>query len=317
MQVKLFIPLVAAVALMVGCGSDDAAPVNPGPYVPGFNPPPPNPGELTFVTPVFKNLTPGTDITMCSYLDQHFDTESDVTNFRVYQAAPGHHMVVYAAKKPQPVGSHPCTDDDMVNSRYVAAGGSDYSSEAALFVIPPGLAFRIDAGAQVMIQTHWLNATDQTYDGQGVAYLSTAPASPSKQVLGLFNILTTNIVVPAGDSATATTTCKIKHDVTLFTLTGHAHQWGKRIEIQVQDDTTTNMLWAHDWVAEFQSNPPMNVYSVEQPLRLAAGQTVQLTCTWQNTTAKDIRFPTEMCVATGFYFPGAGEIDCEDGEWSE
>jgi hypothetical protein len=103
----------------------------------------------------------------------------------------------------------------------------------------------------------------------------------------------------------------------MFTMTGHEHQWGSRVEIAIKDNTTTNMLWAHDWLPEYQGNPPMNVYPVTQPLQLRAGQSVTVACSWKNTTQKDLRFPTEMCVGTGFYFPGNGEIDCEDGSWSE
>ena len=51
-------------------------------------------------------------------------------------------------------------------------------------------------------------------------------------------------------------------------------------------------------------------------MALHTGDTVHTHCEWTNATGSDLMFPDEMCVGTGFYFPGHGQIICDDGDWS-
>ena len=221
--------------------------------------------------------------------------------------------MLYAAKQTRDVDTDVCTDDDMVNSRFLAGGGAE---SVGTITIPDGLAFRIPAGTQLMMQSHWINATGHAVDGQAVAYVTEQPADPSRQVLDLFTVVNTNSMIPAGQPATSSTTCTIKQDLKLFTITGHQHQWGTHVSVQLLDGATTQMLWSYDWQPSYQSAPPYTIYGVDQPLNLKAGQQVKVTCSWNNTTANDLGFPTEMCVSPAFYFPAVnGEIDCVDGSW--
>ena len=299
---------------VVGCSSSPAQMMNPGPMRPaGFDPPPPQADELEYDSPIIANIAPGTDATYCSYLDAHVTDTTDVVHFRVLQSLTGHHAILFSAKQSRPVDTHICTEDDMVNTRFVAAGGAE---SVGTIEIPDGLAFRIPAGTQLMMQTHWINATQQAVDGQAVAYITTRTTDPARQVLDLFNVVKTDFTLPAGKTTTASTTCAVKHNLQLFTLTGHEHELGSHVDIQLLDGANTSMLWSYDWQPSYQSAPPYKIYGVQQPLRLTAGQQLQVTCTWVNNTGNDLGFPREMCVGSGFYFPAdAGEIDCVDGNW--
>lgn len=298
-------------SLIVGCSSSPNTPAVVRPA--GFNPPTPEAGEVEFDSPIIPAIAPGTDATYCSYLDQRIMDTTDVVHFRVLQSLTGHHAILYAARQMRDVGTHICTDDDMVNSRFIAAGGSE---SIATIPIPDGLAFRIPANTQLMMQTHWINATSQTVDGQAVALVTMKPTDPSRQVLDLFNIVNTNFTLPASQTTTSTSTCTIKQDLQLLTITGHEHEFGSHVTIDQIDGAQTSMLWDYDWQPSYQSAPPFKIYGVAQPLLLKAGQQVHVTCTWNNTTGNAMAFPREMCVATGFYFPATqGEIDCVDGNW--
>ena len=308
--------VIVVAAFAVGCSSSHGTMggVDMGPTRPaGFNPPPPDPGEVEYDSPIIAGIAPGTDVTYCSYLDAHIADETDVVHFRVTQSLSGHHAILYAAKQERPVDTHVCTEDDMVNTRFIAAGGAE---SVGTIAIPDGLAFRIPAGTQLMMQTHWINATENTVDGQAVAYITPQPSSPSRQVLDLFNVVLTNFTIPAGKTLTASTTCNVKKDLQLFTLTGHEHEYGSHVDIQLLSGGNSSMLWSYDWEPQFQSAPPYKIYGVSQPLQLTAGQQVQVTCTWSNPTGNDLGFPREMCVGSSFYFPAVdGEIDCVDGNW--
>jgi len=310
---------LAVAALAVGCsGSGGGNGMNnnniPGPMRPsGFNPPLPEAGEIELDSPIIPAIAPGTDVTYCSYLDATITDETDVVRFRGVQSMPGHHAILYAAKQTRPVDTHVCTEDDMINSRFIAAAPGEGVGKLE---IPDGLAFRIPAGTQLMIQTHWINATMHPADGQAVIYLTEQPSSPSRQVLDLFNVVLTNFTIPAGKTVTASTTCTMKQDVQLFTITGHQHEFGSHVNILLDDGGNATSLWNNDWLPQYQSTPPETIYSVAQPLVLKAGQKMTVTCSWNNPGAVDLAFPREMCVGSGFYFPAVkGEIDCVDGNW--
>lgn len=301
---------IALGGLLLGCGTQDE-PTPPSGRVPGFNPPPPMANELSVTTPIMPSLAPGVDVTLCTYLDQRFDAETDIVDYRVFQSATGHHAILFAAIRERPVGTHECTDDDMVNSRFLAASGGE---SVGTLTIPPGLAFRIPARSQLMFQTHWINASPKPIDGQAVAYVRTQPSSKDRQVLDLFNIVNTQFSIPGGQKVSSSSTCKIGRDLQLYTMSGHAHELGSHIKITLDDQP----IWDYDWRPEYLSAPPYSIYSIEKPLLLKAGQRLSVTCTWDNTgSQKEVNFPREMCVASGFYFPAlAGEIDCVDGNWS-
>lgn len=305
-------------ALAAACSSshsatngDMAGPMRPA----GFNPPPLEAGETEYDSPIISQIPPGSDITYCSYLDATITDETDVIHYRVFGSLTSHHAILYAAKQPKPVDTHVCTEDDMVNGRFLAGGGAEGVSA---ITIPDGLAFRIPANTQLMIQTHWINATQNPVDGQAVAYITAVPSSPSRQTMDLFDVVNTSFTLPAGQVTTATSTCTVQKDLNIFALAGHMHEFGQHFDYKVADagGANTQMLWSKDWAPEYQSAPPYTVYGQAQPLVLKAGQQVSVTCTWNNTTGNDMAFPREMCVGTSFYFPATdGEIDCIDGHW--
>jgi hypothetical protein len=56
-------------------------------------------------------------------------------------------------------------------------------------------------------------------------------------------------------------------------------------------------------------------WPLEAPYELKPSDTMHTKCTWQNTGTDELRFPTEMCGATG-YFVGDGRLQaCLDGTW--
>ena len=281
----------------------------------GFEPPPLASGETEYDSPIIPAIAPGSDITYCSYLDTTIADETDVVHYRVYGSLTSHHAILYAAKQSRPVDTHVCTEDDMVNGRFLAGGGAEGVSNID---IPDGLAFRIPANTQLMIQTHWINATQSAVDGQAVAYLTEVPSSPSRQTMDLFDVVNTSFTLPAGKVTSATSTCTMKKDLNIFALAGHMHEFGQHFDFQVADAAGANaqMLWSKDWQPAYSSAPPYTIYGAAQPLVLKAGQQVSVTCTWNNSTGNDIGFPREMCVGTSFYFPATdGEIDCIEGHW--
>src|SRR5262245_7057330 len=200
-----------AVVFLPACGSEQPT------FSPGFSPPPAMHGEMTVLSPIIKDLQPGVDVTVCSYLDTTFKDSTDVVGFRAFQSVPGHHIMLVAVRRSQAPNTHPCTEDDMVNIlTFVAGGGPD--GIAHFKGIPDGLGFRIPAGTQLMLQSHWENASTAPRDGQAVIYLKAQPSSPQVTPVDQFLADTVNFMIPAGGTAQAETTCRFQQDMNFFLI---------------------------------------------------------------------------------------------------
>lgn len=272
-----------------------------------------NPGAADSGT--FELSTPdlevpvGADITYCTYVDAEVSEDLDILAFQGQQSQFGHHTILYGARARQPPGTHVCSEADMINVRYLAAGGS----EAGAFTVPDGISFRLRAGQQLMIQSHFINTGDRDVTGRSWYTIDTAPPDPSRQVADLFNVVTTHLEVAAHAAGHATAECTIGQDLSLIALGGHAHEWGRHISIARGNGA--DMLYDQPWTAERMFNPVIQRYEVDSPLRLAAGDRLQVDCDYQNDSEEPLSFPREMCVSFAFYFPADREIDCVDGHW--
>ncbi len=297
-------------------GAPDAAASD---LLPGFTPPDPAAGEVRILSPIVHDIAPGADVTLCSYLpaSASFATTSDIVAAHGYQSALGsHHALLLLAARDRPVDTHPCTDDDMTNSRFLAGtGGGD--AGGGVLDIPAGIAFRVDGGRQLMIQTHWINSSDQPIDGQVAFIVRVQPPSTSVQPAQLLNWGTTSISIAAGASGSAHGECPVAKDLHVFVVGGHAHEWGTHVTLGLKaaGAAAPSTFYDQAWTPHDTFDPPRTKYDVATPFELHAGDTLTADCTYFNSTGATIEFPKEMCVGFAFFFPGDAEVDCFDGSW--
>jgi hypothetical protein len=303
---------------LLGCGSHESAPSSSADDVPlleGFHPPAAAPNEVRVMAPLVAEIPAGADISWCTYIANPFDSEVDVIQSRGFQSKFGHHAILMevVGAESRLGDSHICTDADMTNARFLA-GGSD---AAAQFKIPEGVAFRIKKESVLMVQTHWINTSSAPAPGQTVFNIGVQPPDGKRQAAQLFAAYTANVNLPPRGPAKAKTECKIQQDMKLFALGGHAHEWGTHVRLTVDRAGKKNeQLYDHDWEPHYQADPPLVYFDTHAPLELRKGDTLHVECEYQNTTDAEIRFPREMCVGLGFYFPGTADIQCGDGHWA-
>jgi hypothetical protein len=295
---------------LMGCGGEDSGPETPGSS--DFAPAP-GPGEIQIRTPVLPEVKPGEDKTFCTYLEGVSDKTIDVTKYLGFQPKTGHHTVLYAVDGGVAPGTHECTDNDMLTARYIAGGGSDATTPSV--VVPDGVVFRIPKGTQYMILSHWINVTSEPVRGQAAFNLKVVDPSPDAVVAGMFSDATTQIDLKPG-LGSARAECVMQQPMQFFTLGGHAHEWGTRVQISVEPQGgTPEMIYDVAWSKDKVLNTLLLQYKPEAPLKLAAGDKLIVDCTYNNIDKPEIVFPTEMCVAFGYFFPAEREIDCVDGVW--
>jgi Copper type II ascorbate-dependent monooxygenase, C-terminal domain len=301
---------IALMCLVAACGT------NAPDYIPGFDPPPVQDGYTRYVTPVVKDIGPGADQEWCQWVAPAATEDQDVIAFTGKQSETGHHAVLYATTETsfKTGESHVCTTDDMLSISFVGAIGGEGTASSTL---PSGLYFRLRKGQALMANTHWLNTTDKTVDGQAVLDVEFTPADPSHTIADNLANIGDTFSIPPSAPYTYDVTCPIQDDLNLAMIADHMHSMGTSAYTEVIHSDGTKEMLVDDtsWTSDDQFKPNLVYYSQAMPYVLHAGDQMHTHCEWQNTTDQTVLFPTEMCVGTGFYFPGNGELVCDDGSW--
>lgn len=301
---------LVAVLVLAGCATNG----NKVELIDGFNPPAPGASSIQFIIPPIRNIPPGADETFCTYLDYRADKDMDIVDYQGYQSKiAAHHELLYAVDNKEPSGTHICNEDDMINARYLAGGGE----ESPPLQLPEGIVIRLPAHTQIMIQTHWINATDSAVDGQAAFNVHVEDPSPDHITSQLFTVATTQLTLPVG-AGTGHAECTVQRDMSFFLMGGHEHEWGTHVRMTVTPSGgQPTMIYDTPWEASYQFNPPRNSYTKDAPFQMHAGDKLSVDCDYDNTTGATLQFPKEMCVGFGYWFPSGStpEIDCVDGQW--
>jgi hypothetical protein len=293
--------------LLAACASDSESEL-----LAGFSPPPPASGEVQYLSPIVRDVQPGEDRVLCTYLDAYIDSDADIGRIAGYTTAGNHHAVLYQTAIAQAPNTHVCKDDEMIFLSWVGGiGGEGSDAETKL---PDGLVRRVKGGNQLMIQSHWLNASDEPLDGQAAFNVSYLPISPDKMQTNFMAVMNTEFEVPPGTSK-AFVECTFEDNVNIWQLAGHEHDLGTHVKISfTPSGGTERVLFDEDWVNEWAFNPKYLDYAAK-PLVTNPGDKIRIDCDWNNPTADIVKFPREMCGAVGEFFPGTNQLVCANGGW--
>jgi len=103
--------------------------------------------------------------------------------------------------------------------------------------------------------------------------------------------------------------------VSYFAITGHEHQWGTNVYVEVAEDSGSPGTPVYD-VPSFRWDEPETVV-YDPPFSVPSGGGFNLTCEWDNRSDADVGFGTsvddEMCFFWAYYFPSQGPLVCANG----
>jgi hypothetical protein len=269
-------------------------------------------GDLEFSMPEIV-IEPGQDVTWCYVPDFTVDEDFVVKRALAYQGASGHHMVIYRSGVPRRPGElFDCTNLETMVSMLplVIPDVPDHDART----LPEGFGVRVPAGATIVLQSHLINANVEPIAIKDVMQLHVAAAGEELTEASYWVISDNELVLPEGPS-TVTKSCTIAAETKLVFQLGHMHEWGKSLSVTRHRGASADVIYeVPAWTAEFRDQGPTTSYPAEAPLVLAPGDRVDLTCSWNNDTGAEIRWPKEMCVTLGAYYParGTGFIDCDE-----
>jgi hypothetical protein len=320
MRVRAVIWVGVGFLSVVGCGSSSTSPGSAGAATsaPEFSPPPVPEGYTRIVAPVIEGIEPGGDAIKCQYVLTPFDRDMDVLDIQGYQSKGGHHSIAYAVKGGAPVGtSRDCNAVDNTSiGGFLGGIGGEAGGKAQL---PEGVVFRLPKGSTVMLNTHFLNTTEETIDGHTVLDVKFSEVDPTRRVASIFVNFTQNFTVQPARETTVDASCTVRHDLSFLSFTNHMHSHGASAVTSLQ--SSGNTVTVHEdptWTSDMQFNPVFTNYSLDAPLTVKAGDVLTTHCDWKNSTASAFRFPDEMCVGFGFFLSdGSSSPTCVEGVWTE
>jgi hypothetical protein len=212
-----------------------------------------------------------------------------------------HHTALAFDLQGGPDGGFPCTASD---TGFKLLFGSGVGTTP--YALPDGVAFRLDAGEQVLLNLHLYNAGDGPLSGRSGIEVERVAASEVLHEAETIYALNFDLAVPPGDSS-HTGSCTIDGDSTVVGLFPHMHTLGTRMR-------ATAMRAGAEPLAFFDA-----AYSFEEqlnypvtPFDIRDGEQIEYECSFTNPGTTTIEFgdstDAEMCVLGMYRYPARGTV---------
>lgn len=275
--------------------------------------PPLEPGFERFETAPVE-VEAGTSNDWAQWVGGPLDRDYDVVAIQGLQTAGGHHALMYATTEEQAAGfTRLWQDTDQFSTRLMGGVGGEGGANSML---PDGVVFRVKKGSYLMVQTHYLNTSEETIMARSVLDVKLEPVDTSRRVASILSSFDPAVTLAPGLETAMDIDCEVQEDLQFLQISNHMHEYGVSTFTEVIEPSGERRMLKDDssWSYEWALNPNFDNFTVEDPLFVAAGSTLRTHCEWNNTTTEEITFPTEMCVFFGFIL-GNSDINCNAGTW--
>lgn len=247
--------------------------------------------ELQTLISADWSLEPGTEIYLCSRVT--LDEDTWISEFHPVIPLGTHHTVVTLDDSGKPDGTAECTSAAEGGDRSIYGTGVGTQP----LIMPDGVAVKIAAGDQVVLNLHLFNASPDTLTGtSGIEYKEADPAEIEREASShLWGPI--GFVIDPNGTTTDSATCTLQEDLELFAILPHMHQTGVHLRFfYAPPGGEEAVLFDRDY--DFDSQE-MQMY--EPIVQLEAGGTITTECTWDNPTDETLTFGQssneEMCFA--------------------
>jgi len=257
-----------------------------------------------FITDDWEQL-PGTEHYECAALT--LTEDAYIAGFRALSPLGTHHTVLSLADdrtRRETDGPFDCDANDLGHNMLFASGVG--TSE---LVFPQGVAIKVEAGQQLLLNLHLFNATDSEIEGISGTEVGLVSAAEVEQfaevVFGGTYSIALNGQSP-NEEQIVYGRCNFSQEATVITLWPHMHQLGTYMKVRHGD----TML--HDTAFDF--NEQVN-YKIA-PHVVPAGEALDVRCSYINNTGRDVFFGdssnSEMCFVGIYRYPAtdAGLFSC-------
>lgn len=176
------------------------------------------------------------------------------------------------------------------------------------FELPPGVAAKVPAGAQLNLNFHVVNATDHDLSGiTGTRILRRNPEEVT-DLATMIQMAGDTLEIPPGEQTILGGECTLPHDVTVYGVNPHMHAFGTHMKVVVNDEALGETV-IHD--EDFTFDGTKRLYPFDPTVTIKQGDVVDVYCSYNNTTGDMIywgtdSYRTEMCAAGVYLSPPEG-----------
>jgi hypothetical protein len=313
MSRRIALPFLLAALSLAACGDDDgdSPDASTGDLDAGeslLDPPPEGEGVQLAMT---TTLEAGVEAEHCMFM-QVSEEEMWVTRDEARFDAGSHHVLVYETdyesiptetEDGTPVDTSGVFDcsDGATNGWSVTKliAGSQNAAGDSMIRFPAGVAMPVRAGAVLLMNVHYINASDAAIQPEARVNLYTVPEADVEtegDLLFLYNPL---IRVPQKGSSRAHWRCPVHEDITIANVQSHMHARGVGYAARVAGEAAPfyeNDRWAD-----------VEVKSFDPGLEVPAGASLEYYCDYQSSEDRTVyqgpRSTDEMCMLIGSYYP--------------
>jgi hypothetical protein len=228
------------------------------------------------------------------YQCQRMTVQQDMYLVKVTPVSPTgvHHEVLAIDPSGQPDGVAPCDAFGPTWQPLFASGINSPELD-----MPEGVALKISAGQQIVLQLHLFNAT--TSDIKNTASVDVAlAADPTGYELASVPFIG-NIKFTIGQSLQVNGTCTLSNDAKYFAVFPHMHQHGAHLKAWTEG-SVSQTVWDEDYSFTEQK------FGQWAPIQMKKGDKIQVTCTY-DSGGLGISFgqstTQEMCFAISYLTP--------------
>jgi hypothetical protein len=301
--------LFGALVVLAACG-------------PGGQITPPAPEEeLTFPKPDHGHqlmmgpfdVPPGEEVQLCQTMKLDNDEPIAVDKIESLKLPGSHHVILFASDQDVPDQTFYCWGTiDFDVWRFVF----DNQEEDISWQLPKGKGFMMRPHQQVMIQSHYQNATNTKSPLGGKVYLNlhTKPVAGITPVYGAFAVNRRIELPPNSLSGPFYRDCDFNRAAKVIGLYGHFHSRGRKFTVNKMSsiDTGAQIGERADlgrlYESESWTHPPMVTAPGpelgEEGIDVGAGESLRWGCSYQNDTDRWFWFGSHADVAEhcNFFF---------------
>jgi hypothetical protein len=262
------------------------------------------------------DVEPGVEDTRCVIKKLGNSGQLRVGSIHNFLGDVSHHFIVYRvadqAERTEPFACQPFSDTLnpangaplMITQRY----------EETL-TLPDGVAFTLEPNQTIRLELHYINASDSTKTVQATSTVIPIAEGDFTDEADFLFIGNPDIDLPPGPNTLGPTYFPLPSSLegsNFFAITGHEHQWGTDVSVQVTDGPsgTDNPVYE---LTNFNWDEPETVFH-DPPFQVPTGGGFRFTCEWDNQSGTNVSFGEgandEMCFFWAYYYPSKGAKVC-------
>ena len=230
------------------------------------------------------------------------DQDMYVDGFEAINPPGTHHTLLTMGAPGAPDGVAPC---NAATNGPLSLFGSGVGTDRLM--LPPGVALKIPAGTQLLLNLHLYNTGADVMTGLSGERVHVVPENEVSIVAESILAGTVAISIPAGQTKTTTGFCTMTGDTTLIAVAPHMHKLGVYEKVTAESSIDGDVV-INDAPYDFNEQS----FHLIDPVHMAGGDKVQVDCTHDNTTQAAVTFgessDSEMCFAGIYRYPATGNL---------